>query len=376
MSRPRRHKTPRRNVPACSAKERGHCSLDRQSSSGLDYLVDAAAKPSDSMSAHELPRPQKPQYRAVIVSPHYDDAVYSCAGSIARWVCEGAVLVVNVFTRYLADVRFRGVVANEARQAEELSAASALGYESVALNELDAIFRRPEYKQLSNLFRRPTPEDLAWMSTLHERLGRLLDAIDYEVLLLPMAVGWHVDHVLCSAFVPKDVRRVRYYEDLPYAILPHTTRLRLYETGGIGDAGVDTSLMQTSRASDWCEVASAYYRTAMMQNLRPAIVRWFAYPVVGLYLRKLVRSHQAPETEVPALGAWHAVIQESGLQVEAKSTLMALYRSQFSEFFESHTACAAAMAAHAARFTADGGFAERQWQRSNAPHRSVRSSYT
>ena len=50
----------------------------------------------------------KKRYRAVIVSPHLDDAVFSCGGAIAQMVTEGPVLVLNIFTRYLSEVKIRG----------------------------------------------------------------------------------------------------------------------------------------------------------------------------------------------------------------------------------------------------------------------------
>ena len=39
-------------------------------------------------------------YRAVIISPHLDDAVFSCGGLILKLKSEGPILVINIFTKY------------------------------------------------------------------------------------------------------------------------------------------------------------------------------------------------------------------------------------------------------------------------------------
>ena len=41
-------------------------------------------------------------YRAVVLSPHLDDAVFSCAAAIRQLRQEGPVLVINIFPRFLA----------------------------------------------------------------------------------------------------------------------------------------------------------------------------------------------------------------------------------------------------------------------------------
>ena len=70
----------------------------------------------------------KTRYRAVFISPHLDDAVFSCGGRIAQLVKEGPVLVFNIFTRYLSEVKIRGVVLGEERYLEEKFGLAYLGY--------------------------------------------------------------------------------------------------------------------------------------------------------------------------------------------------------------------------------------------------------
>ena len=60
-------------------------------------------------------------YRAVVLSPHLDDAVFSCAGAIRRLRREGPVLVINIFTRYLAKSTLKhGVPLVDSRHDEDM----------------------------------------------------------------------------------------------------------------------------------------------------------------------------------------------------------------------------------------------------------------
>ena len=180
----------------------------------------------------------KPRYRAIFISPHLDDAVFSCGGTIAKLVEEGPVLVLNLFTRYLSEVKIRGVVLGNERYQEEVDAADFLGFESLNLGELDVSFRREAYRQLGNIFRPPLAEDLAWLPTLREKVFAVLAALDYQQLYVPLGIGWHVDHVLTFLlFEPWATQEnLCFYEDAPYCsiLLIVTFRLtnRLSQTRG------------------------------------------------------------------------------------------------------------------------------------------------
>jgi len=314
-------------------------------------------------SSAEWPEPSRSRYRAVIVSPHLDDAVFSCAGTIARLVPEGPVLVINVFTRYLSKLKQRGVVMTEARHEEESAAASALGYESICLGELDAVFRRPEYESLGNIFRAPVATDVAWLPEFRARLLGLLSEIQFDELLVPMGVGWHVDHVLCFEALRhwQGPAAVRFYEDQPYALFAHATWLRLLETGQLPTSGLTADLASSAFGEAWRRTAAQYARSAMVRNLRPAPVRWLAVPVVAWYLRGLMRAHW-PEGSRATGGRWRVEHSVAWVDLEMKVDAMALYRSQFREFFVDRHDCLMQLRAHASSQGVAGGAAERLWR--------------
>jgi len=312
-------------------------------------------------SATKAPEPRPRQFRAVIISPHLDDAVFSCGGLIAQLVAEGPVLVVNLFTRYLAEVRARGVVLSDVRYDEEAQAAQLLGFESIRLDALDVSFRHPHYKSLGNIFKPAVDADLAWLPTLCARLLGVLEGVQIDTLYLPLGIGWHVDHMLTHTMAREWPvhQRLRYYEDLPYGLLPHATRLRLADLGW-RSTNPDASLADPGLARAWATTARAYARTAMVRNLNPWIVRKLAAPVVAAYLYRLMATHQRAQAAVP-IQTWRSEVVPISAQFALKVDAMQCYSSQFREFFIDRADCEAQLRAYAAGFAPGAAMAERYW---------------
>lgn len=304
------------------------------------------------------------QYKAVFISPHLDDAVFSCAGEIGRLVKEGPVLVLNLFTRYIGEVKARAVVLGDQRYSEEQSAARFLGFTSHNFGELDASFRRPAYRSLGNIFRPPVQKDVGeYLLELRERVFAYLAGIDYERLYVPLAIGWHVDHMLTHMlFVPwiGDDRLV-YYEDAPYCLFPHATTYRLNELGRYPLAGKHLNLSRTGALQSWWETSRAYAGTALMRNLRPAIVRWFAVPVVSIYFFRLMAQHRHIADRAPLNQSLHPRTVHMGPDFKQKLEGMARYDSQFREFFADAADCEKLYKAYAARTSFSQEPMERYW---------------
>src|SRR5689334_9720669 len=275
-------------------------------------------------------------YKAVFVSPHLDDAVFSCGGEIARLCEQGPVLVLNLFTKYPEKAKVRGVVIGSERYEEERVAARFLNYASHNLDELDAFFRRPEYRSIGKIFRPPVSEDAeTYLPALRRRVFDFLEALDYERLYVPMAIGWHVDHLLTHLiFEPwADRPGVLYYEDAPYNLFPQATKYRLNELGDFSRDPSDQSLVPERRLVEWWQTALACARSALIGNLRPNLIRPFAKVVVGWYLFRLMSLHR----RAPALARLRSALESRQLldeeAFERKVRAMTLYRSQFREFF-------------------------------------------
>lgn len=310
----------------------------------------------------------RPRYRAVFISPHLDDAVFSCGATIDHLVEEGKgpVLVLNLFSRYLSEVKIRGVVLGDERYQEEANAAQFLGFESRNLGELDVSFRREPYKKLGNIFRPPVDEDLAWLPTLRASVFAVLAELDYDQLYVPLGIGWHVDHVLTYLLFEPWAQRPNlfYYEDAPYCCIAHSTRYRLNEVAQYPRAANDLTLAPVNETQAWWQAATDYSSTALMKNLKPWIVRQFAVPVVSFYLHRLMALHRRQPMPVPNLKL-KPVESPISARVDRKIDAMALYTSQFNEFFSSRQDCADTLAAYAQRAGRSERALERFWVRTS-----------
>lgn len=289
--------------------------------------------------------PAKTRYRAVFISPHLDDAVFSCGGLIAHLVEEGPVLVINIFTRYLSEVKLRGVVLSNKRYQEEAAASSFLGFESRNLDELDVSFRRNAYRKLGNIFRPPVIEDIDWLPTLREKVLATLTELDYQQLYVPLGVGWHVDHVLAHRLFDawEGSAQLLYYEDAPYCCIPHSTRYRLNEIASYAVQPRDKSLATMNATWAWWQAAMAYADTALMKNLQPWIVRKFAVPTVSFYLARLMSMHRTLAVTSPKRKLTSLTMPIT-VRFDTKVDAMSLYASQFHEFFSSREDCVSTLA--------------------------------
>lgn len=307
----------------------------------------------------------KTRYKAIFVSPHLDDAVFSCGGEITRLVQEGPVLVLNLFSRYLENIKLRAVVLGEERYQEEQAAAQFLGFTSHNLGELDASFRRPAYRSLSNIFRPPVREDLdAYLPELRDRVFNYLADLDYECIYVPLAIGWHVDHMLTyllfEPWIGQD--KLIHYEDAPYCLIPHATRYRLNELGTYPLETGDLSLAVTGHWAAWWSTSRAYADTALMKQLKPRIMRWLAIPVVSTFFYRLMALHRRLAAAHPGRWSLQPRVRTIGSAFSYKRQAMAQYGSQFREFFADLEDCDNLYKAYGAQIRQSAEAVERFWQ--------------
>lgn len=171
--------------------------------------------------------------RWIYFSPHFDDAILSCGGLIHAQAQQG--LVVEIWTLFGGEAT--GPLSDFARQIhamwgtgdgpqtvalrkeEDLAAAARAGAEVVHFDFLDCIYRRaadgsPLYPQ--SVFVPPHPLD----ADLPDSLAAALDSelLAGDVLVCPLALGGHVDHLLARTAVERLGRPLRYYADIPYLV--------------------------------------------------------------------------------------------------------------------------------------------------------------
>jgi LmbE family N-acetylglucosaminyl deacetylase len=179
--------------------------------------------------------------RWVYISPHYDDGVLSCGGLIHEQTRHG--IPVEIWTvcggfppkgRPLSDLALRvhqrwrtksGRGTIILRRKEDRTAAAAVGASVRHFSFPDCIYRWsrdgvPLYQD--DVFDPPHPEDAGVPEMIALMLQRGLQTDD--VLVSPLSVGHHVDHVLTRLGVERTGRSLLYYADTPY-VLDHPDEL-------------------------------------------------------------------------------------------------------------------------------------------------------
>ncbi len=186
----------------------------------------------------------------VVLSPHLDDAVLSCAALLTHACDRTPVTIATVFTeggpppytlsarRSLLQARVaHAEVLYKMRRAEDQAVFERLGVPWIHGGLTEALFRRKPRSSLSerSRTRRVLPElDHIYPTyRLHvtsgrvsaqdaDTLGRIVEFIETlphresRLLVAPLGVGGHVDHVLLRTAVEMYAEAAVYYSDFPY----------------------------------------------------------------------------------------------------------------------------------------------------------------
>jgi LmbE family N-acetylglucosaminyl deacetylase len=178
----------------------------------------------------------------IYLSPHLDDAVFSCGGMIHRHIVSGGrVVVVTVCTgdpppgpisdfaeslhqRWQADAHTPAAPAEVVRRRrnEDLDALAALGAQAVHLDVPDCIYRLnqasswPLYTSDSAIFGPINPSELTLVRRVATKLTNLLHGFGRHQLFVPLGIGNHVDHQLTRRAAEAAGGIYGYYEEYPY----------------------------------------------------------------------------------------------------------------------------------------------------------------
>ncbi len=224
-------------------------------------------------------------YRHIFLSPHFDDVVYSCGGTLGVQVYAGMrPLVITVFagtptspielSSFAAenhrDMGFRqdiqAVVA--ARRREDANALQYLKADYLWLDYADAIYRGtpPYYTSREQLIGGEVhPGDLWIDRELAQNLVALHERLPDTVWYAPLAVGGHVDHqIVCSA-IDRLIQRganVKLYEDFPYVLRKGALEERLSYFGN----ALEPALVEMSEMLPLRQEAAAMYSSQIDLN--------------------------------------------------------------------------------------------------------------
>jgi len=206
--------------------------------------------------------------RWIYLSPHLDDAIYSCGGLIAdqvksgehveNWtICAGDPPEEELSP--LAEVLHAqwgtGRDAIAVRRKEDIAACRIVGVAHRHLSFQDAIYRRsPEGEWLYDprtLMDNLHPADFQLVEEICEFISLLLRPDD--LLLCPLSVGGHVDHRMIRAAAEKLATPLLYYADMPYVLNQPDEPDSL-----AGEAQVEISPVSREALCSWQEGIATY----------------------------------------------------------------------------------------------------------------------
>jgi LmbE family N-acetylglucosaminyl deacetylase len=189
---------------------------------------------TDSQNSLLLTKMLSPNQSIFVLSPHLDDAVLSC-GSLIAWAqaLGKSVTVVNVFTKgstldsaltkkLLAQAQFKEAETYfAAREAEDVRALAHLGtIYRINLGCTDAAWRATYEKSTTDFPTTLDPNlviDQATAMQLRNLLKTVALAQENTIILAPLGVGNHADHLLVRNAAAQLFKNILYYVDFPYS---------------------------------------------------------------------------------------------------------------------------------------------------------------
>lgn len=291
----------------------------------------------------------------LFVSPHLDDAVFSCALRMVREAEAGArVHVATVFSHGHGSPSVLRRYA--ARRNEDRIALDRLGAIPLWMGLMDAPFRTAYYNSFQRIVLGTAPGDECYIWEIRQRLERLLSKLRPETVYLPLGVGTHIDHrlVFQAGFTRAVPGRKYFYEEQPYSWVRFATEARLQE---IGAAPQDALAPMEAPAS------AAQRKAAFLRSFRSA-------PYVQRYLPPGKERRDCETELIERLERTPVMTCQMQAELETDSgsnqtrivRALCSYRSQVRAFLGERQALLEASANHARSLGSTGWRAERFWK--------------
>ena len=173
------------------------------------------------------------QMRWIYISPHLDDAILSCGGLIWEQTRSGLPVEIWTVTSGYPPPDTLSILAHEChaewgtetaeqtvstRRSEDRTASKVLGAIAYYFDILDCIYRRSSQGDwlYPDVFVPPHSAEAALPDEIAALLRPRLKPDD--IVVSPLAIGRHVDHVLVREAVERLGRPLLYYADIPYTL--------------------------------------------------------------------------------------------------------------------------------------------------------------
>jgi LmbE family N-acetylglucosaminyl deacetylase len=227
------------------------------------------------------------RHRHIFLSPHLDDVVYSCGGTIGVQVSSGLYpLVITVFggippantklsafalqhhRRWGADLTKEPGDIIKVRRQEDAAALDYLQADYLWLDFPEAIYRGNPAQYTSEeqiLGGKIHPADQTIDRQLAEILLDLQSRLPDAVWYAPLGIGRHVDHQLVCSAADRLVQRgtkVYFYEDFPYVTRDGALQIRTEELG----SNFEPNFVEMSEYLPVRQEAAAAYASQITNN--------------------------------------------------------------------------------------------------------------
>ncbi len=287
---------------------------------------------------------------SLILSPHLDDGVLSCALRIVQERKAGRkVVVATLFTE--------DGTQNFQRKDEDSKALAILDAESIWLGLFDAPIRDRHYSG----FRHIVLEDHRGQEDILEEARNAVITLYHELepdaVFVPLAIGNHIDHWLTYqtwTTLPSTVN-ILFYEDRPYTLLPGNLHVRLAQLGAA------VRLEKADRRSVLSQFLSGMHEKTFYRNVITNETEKFLH-----LLRAARLLHEAPENLRIELKP-EIISSNDDLEVKQIQAAISEYSSQLPTLYGDGINFVKESTEYAATLVYLSNYAERYWKNSCLP---------
>lgn len=182
--------------------------------------------------------------KVFVLSPHLDDALLSCGNLLRQIATHSTVTIINIFTKahhgpytfsakkFLHASGFQDAKELfKTRKKEDMTALTTIGASVITLDLVDGLFRKtykqtffskfiPEFHHIYPTYRWHIVHKVSTQDTASKHLQKRLEKVlpKNSILLVPFAVGNHVDHVITRDVAERNFKNIIYYVDFPYIL--------------------------------------------------------------------------------------------------------------------------------------------------------------
>jgi len=162
-------------------------------------------------------------YNIIFISPHLDDAVYSCSQMIREKAKDNKILIITIFTHYPKSNSTSPFVNGQVRINEDKEICKSLGVDYMHLDYSELMIRNKlsDYSFFQQIIQ-PIKTLLYIGNELTYKINydiqKIINHHNIKETYYPGAVGFHPDHILAyrSCYNLKNTKLIC-YEEFPYS---------------------------------------------------------------------------------------------------------------------------------------------------------------